>query len=301
MRSEPTGSDFAAALRRAISGRDLPLAEICRLAGDYGVQVSPATLSLWQSGRRTPRTKGSLRIVGALEDVLEVPPDSLRRFVSIPVRAGRPLGRPVLDDLPAAPAEVNEALSELGMRGVHEFDDVSAQALLEVGPDRMPASLTLTKVVRANRDGARRTLALGYAGEPVEQVPRLIPVAGFTIGRRIERPGSGLFAAEIILPAPVRRNETAVIELRIENPLYDGPNPGSYGYVVPGRTAQVVLMVRFAPGCDPDGGEAFLLDREGREHDHTPQRPLAGLHHVAHDFGPGAVGLRWWWDGVLGP
>ncbi|PXY30910.1 transcriptional regulator [Prauserella muralis] len=74
---------FAAALRAAIRARGLGLERIQYRLRRRGVPVSLATLSHWQSGRCRPERPGSLAALRYLEEVVDVPPGSLLRLLSV--------------------------------------------------------------------------------------------------------------------------------------------------------------------------------------------------------------------------
>src|SRR4051794_27382889 len=80
---------FDVALRAAIVARGLSLDRIQHRLGRQGVQISLATLSYWQSGQRRPERPTSLRALEHLEDVLEVPRQSLRDLLGPPTPRGR--------------------------------------------------------------------------------------------------------------------------------------------------------------------------------------------------------------------
>ncbi|WIX81597.1 transcriptional regulator [Amycolatopsis carbonis] len=75
---------FADALRAAIRARGLGLDRIRYRLRGRGTSLSLATLSHWQSGRCRPERPESLQALRNLEDILGVPPNSLRRLLGPP-------------------------------------------------------------------------------------------------------------------------------------------------------------------------------------------------------------------------
>ena len=74
---EPDRMMFARALRHALTERDLTLDRVQARLAERGISVGRSTLSFWQNGRRVPRGLASLRVVAALEEILEVTPGLL--------------------------------------------------------------------------------------------------------------------------------------------------------------------------------------------------------------------------------
>ena len=98
---------FHAALRAAIRRRSLTLERLrCHLRRE-GVSVSAASLSDWQHGRVRPGPASSGRGIRVLEQVLQVPGESLTRLLAMRDAGteldeqGGPLGD-LLDQLPGA-------------------------------------------------------------------------------------------------------------------------------------------------------------------------------------------------------
>src|SRR5436309_1108793 len=83
------GGPFPEALRAAIKGSGLSLDRIQHRLRLRGVNISVATLSYWQSGRRRPERPESLDALRHLEAVLRVPPNALTALLGPP----RPRGR----------------------------------------------------------------------------------------------------------------------------------------------------------------------------------------------------------------
>src|SRR5881227_4086770 len=90
------GGPFHVALRAAIAARGLPLQRVQHHLSRYGVKVGVTSLSYWQQGARRPQRPESLRAVRALEEILQLPEESLIRLLAEsddPAAARRPAAR----------------------------------------------------------------------------------------------------------------------------------------------------------------------------------------------------------------
>lgn len=76
------GGPFHVALRAAIAARGLPLQRVQHHLSRYGVKVGVTSLSYWQQGARRPQRPESLRAVRALEEILQLPDESLIRLLA---------------------------------------------------------------------------------------------------------------------------------------------------------------------------------------------------------------------------
>src|SRR5688572_19025868 len=76
------GGPFHVALRAAIAARGLPLQRVQHHLSRHGVKVGVTSLSYWQQGARRPQRPESLRAVRALEEILELPEESLIRLLA---------------------------------------------------------------------------------------------------------------------------------------------------------------------------------------------------------------------------
>lgn len=286
---------FSDALRRAIAARGLSLTEIASRAGSHGFHVSPSTLSMWQSGQRLPQSRESIAVVGVLEEILGTEPNALWDLLTAPTRGRRPVGRTDYARQQGFPPIVVTALERLDMLGPRELDEVSAQATVEIGADRRRTAIRKLQVVRANRQGARRILH-GWVDEAGAELAEVTAIHGCAVGRRFIDADAGVHLMELVLPAPLVRNATAVLETTDTFPAHLPEQMDEFQYMVAGRVTQMLLVIRFADGVLPHACETFLVDVDGNEYANTPQSVFGGPHNIVHDFGPGRIGVRWWWD-----
>lgn len=289
------GERFQHVLSSAIDKSGLTLTEIRRRLDTYHhATISLAALSQWRAGKRQPHSTASLSVVEALETVLELPPNALGDLVNVPLRSGRRIGRTNTEHTPVFPKSMDGILAELGLLGRQEFDEVSVR--LDSVVDDHVHSVVCQQILRANRPNAQR-IGVPAQADVSGNVSRLTPLTGCTVRRMVQRPEDGLAAYEIATLAPVQRGATAVIEYRVDFPRYEpGGESDWLGYAVTGRVAQALLTVRFNGPRMPTAAQAFTTDAAGADLTNTPQAIHdEGLHNIVHDFGPGLVGLRWWW------
>ena len=73
---------FHAALRAAIRERGLSLERLRSHLARRGIQIGVSSLSFWQHGRTVPTRRESVLAVHALEDILQLPSESLLRLLA---------------------------------------------------------------------------------------------------------------------------------------------------------------------------------------------------------------------------
>lgn len=158
---------FHLALRTAFSVRGLPLQRVQHHLAHRGVKVGVTSLSYWQQGARRPQRAESLRAVRALEEVLELPRNSLLRLLrggDSPTASERPAARSYRSATEASGAveRLLDALESPADGGLHT---VGHQERVRIGAGRELRRRDSQHVVRAHRDGIDRYLAV-YRGDP---------------------------------------------------------------------------------------------------------------------------------------
>lgn len=195
---------FHIAFRSAIERRGLSLDRLREHLAARDVRISTSTLSNWQRGTGLPRSRGSLRALAVLEEVLGVPDGALAGRVD-PGVGGRPA--PVGPGMPRREAAELRARLDADRTGVTVLsiqDDVAAG---RQSPTRI---LSTRKVVRADRSGVDR-LVVTYHADSGSGRPVLRASGGCQLGRTLRHEGSGLLAAELLF-APLARGETFPVE-----------------------------------------------------------------------------------------
>ncbi|OSC69569.1 hypothetical protein B5181_12425, partial [Streptomyces sp. 4F] len=162
------GGPFHVALRAAIAARGLPLQRVQHHLSRYGVKVGVTSLSYWQQGARRPQRPESLRAVRALEEILQLPEESLIRLLAEAEEHPadqRPAARSYRAHVEASGvlerllAELDHPSSDGGMHtlGHHER--------IRIGARRELAGRESHHIVRAHREGVDRFVAVHH-GDP---------------------------------------------------------------------------------------------------------------------------------------
>ena len=158
---------FHVALRAAITARGLPLQRVQHHLWRYGVKVGVTSLSYWQQGARRPQRPESLRAVRALEEILQLPDESLIRLLSQDdERAGnqRPSGRSYRSLVEASGA-LEQLLTELETPLDGGLHTLGLHERVRIGTHRELLAREAHHIVRAHRDGTDRFVAVHH-GDP---------------------------------------------------------------------------------------------------------------------------------------
>ncbi|GAA4816908.1 hypothetical protein [Streptomyces ziwulingensis] len=294
------GGPFHVALRAAIAARGLPLQRVQHHLTRHGVKVGVTSLSYWQQGARRPQRPESLRAVRALEEILQLPQESLLRLLT---EAGghlsdRAAGRS-RRGCGAAPGVVERLLAELEHprdAGVHVL---GLHERVRIGPRRELAGREAHHIVRAHRDGVDRFAAV-HQGDPGCAPERMTVHAleNCRAGRVRRHPESGVLVAELLFDTRLAAGDTHLFRYAVE----DGTAGVSHEYVrgFDAAAGQYALEVRFdaaalPAGCHRYTRPSFAAPREGRQ-----ELSLSRRHHSVHVVEPrvrtGIVGIGWDWD-----
>ena len=289
---------FAAALRAAIESGGLGLDQIRQLLAHRGSDVSVATLSYWQTGRRSPGRRTSFVTLAHLEDVLGMTPGALAKH--IPPRGTE--ARAVNSVLTFAGAmgdgvELPEVIAELDARLRRQFEMVSEQAVLTVGADHGQHWRWTRRVMRAVADGVDRLLLADQVEDDVPP-PSITPVLHCTLGRRVYLATSKFVISELLFDRVLAAGDPMVIEYRLD---YGPPYPLDTTHEVHKQMPlrDFVLEVRFDHGARPVRCEWF--EHNGRDpRARARVKPMTldedgSVLVVRQDLPPGRFGLRWEW------
>lgn len=294
-------SDFPTLLRAAVTARGLPLSALAGLLRDAGAPCGVSTLSEWQSGRTRPERPASLRALDELERILDVPAGHLRS--ALPPRA--PRGRSRSLPAPTAPWTGPPELVPLLARLDATTDDlagplnepVSRRLHLCLDERGHLTSLSMSTLVRAQRDGTTRIIDAGY-DEDSESVPRIVAARGARVGRFVQDPEAQLSAYELLLPRPLAAGEVALLEYT----EYFAEHAHSHEITLRATpaTRDLVVRVEFHPDRLPVELRGFhRADQREQESGAPLQRgtgPVVQL--VVADPEPGFHGIAWSWDGA---
>lgn len=202
---------FHLALRTALSVRGLPLQRVQHHLAHRGVKVGVTSLSYWQQGARRPQRPESLRAVKALEEVLELPGNSLLRLL------GSGNGRPEADrpaarsyrSLMESSGSVERLLAAMGSPVDGGLHTVGHHERVRIGPGRELRQRESQHVVRAHRDDIDRYLAV-HRGDPGCDPARVTVTAGENCrtGRVRWDRGTGVLVAELLFDTRLRAGDT---------------------------------------------------------------------------------------------
>ncbi|MBQ0968597.1 MULTISPECIES: hypothetical protein [Streptomyces] len=296
------GGPFHVALRAAIAARGLPLQRVQHHLSRHGVKVGVTSLSYWQQGARRPQRPESLRAVRALEEILQLPEESLIRLLSeadAETSERRPAGRSYRAHL-AASGVLDGLLAELGYPapdgGVHTLGH---HERIRIGPGRELAGRESHLIVRAHRDGVDRFLAVHY-GDP-GCVPARMSVHALEncrTGRVRTHQETGVLVAELLFDTRLRAGDTHLFRYGVE----DGTAGVSREYVRGFGTAggQYALQVRFDAAALPVRCHRFTQHSPAAPRGGRQELVLSGRHRSVHLVEPrvrsGMLGIGWDWE-----
>ncbi|WP_020673923.1 hypothetical protein [Amycolatopsis nigrescens] len=292
---------FSVALRAAIESRGLSLERVRHHLRAHDVQISSATLSYWQRGTCRPERPVSLRAVHALEDILELPHNSLITLLGPRRPRGRWLGHVPgslpLDQVCPVHSSVATLLDRIQHRADGELAWLSHHDRIEIGPDREESSIHGHVVFEARRAGVDRYVAI-YHSEHSQLLPDIHLATQCRIGRVREDRSAGLIAAELLFERPLAAGETYVLEYEFTYSS-GGPRAADYHRGLRFPVRNYLLQIQFDPAAVPT-----RCYRIWQPNIRTPWADLAELsvtrwrttHLVQVDAQPGGHGIRWEWE-----
>ena len=257
-----------------------------------GTPMSLAALSYWRSGMRQPEQEQSMRAVVAIEEILGMLPGELE---SLTWPGRRRLPRSDLFEVyPDRQEVIVRLLGELGMSNPYE-ELVEREVTTKFDLDARGCAVRFTNisVLEAVVTGARR-LALVMAGENPEESPlQFTALGGYHVGRVVRDHESMVTIAEMLLEEELLAGETAIVEQQVE--LDGAEDDNELRYWVWPKIDSASLWVRFHPDKVPVRCEAFTIVNGVEDCDEVPIHG-SSVHRTVAKFGPGTVGLRWFWD-----
>ncbi|WP_217170379.1 hypothetical protein [Streptomyces sp. AC512_CC834] len=296
------GGPFHVALRAAIAARGLPLQRVQHHLSRHGVKVGVTSLSYWQQGARRPQRPESLRAVRALEEILQLPEESLIRLLAeadeeTPER--RPAARSYRAHL-AASGVLDQLLAELE----HPSPDGGVHTLghherIRIGPRRELAGRESHHIVRAHRDGVDRFVAVHY-GDPgcAPEQMTVHALENCRTGRVRTHQDTGVLVTELLFDTRLRAGDTHLFRYGVE----DGTAGVSREYVRGFATAggQYALQVRFDAAALPVRCHRFTQHSPAAPRGGRQELTLSGQHHSVHLVEPrvrsGMLGIGWDWE-----
>ncbi|MFI6643622.1 hypothetical protein [Streptomyces sp. NPDC050504] len=293
---------FHLALRTALAVRGLPLQRVQHHLAHRGVKVGVTSLSYWQQGARRPQRPESLRAVRALEEVLDLPGNSLIRLLAGGgagrVDVERPAARSYRSLLEASGA-IEELFADLETPSDGGLHTVGHHERVRIGPERELLTRDSQQVVRAHRNGVDRYLAI-HRGDPGCDPARVQVRAGENCraGRVRRHRATGVVVAELLFDARLRAGDTYLFAYG-----FDDGTGGASGEYVRGFTfagGQYVLQVAFDEGALPMRCRRFAQASTVAPRGARADLTLSGLHRTVHlveqGVRPGILGIEWAWE-----
>lgn len=292
---------FHLALRAAIAARRLPLHRVQHHLSRHGIKVGVTSLSYWQQGARRPQRSESMRAVRALEEILDLPDESLIRLLGPALPAGapeRPPARPYRS-LVRASGVLHRLLADLDAPPDCGLLGVGLHERVRIGPRGQLLGRDSQHVIRARRDGVDRYIAV-HQGDP-GCAPGDVAVHAMEncrTGRVRWDRATGVLVAELLFDARLRAGETHLFRYGFE----DGTAGASTEYVrgFGGAGGQYVLQVAFADGalpvrCHRFAQQSTAAPRVGRQ-ELTPTGRPRSVHLVEQQVRTGLLGIGWDWE-----
>ncbi|MEV7285890.1 hypothetical protein AB0O01_15195 [Streptomyces sp. NPDC093252] len=294
------GGPFHVALRAAIAARGLPLQRVQHHLTRYGVKVGVTSLSYWQQGARRPQRPESLRAVRALEEILQLPEESLIRLLADAdgQRTGTRAATRSYRSLVEASGVLEKLLGELDIPLDCGLHTLGHHERVDIGPHRELLGRESHHIVRAHRDGVDRFVAVHH-GDPGCAPDRMAVHAleNCRTGRvRLHR-DTGVLVAELHFGARLRTGDTYLFRYTVE----DGTAGPSREYVRGFGPAggQYALQVRFHEHSLPVRCHRFTQPSAAAPRGGRQELPLTD-HHSVHLVEPrvrsGLVGIGWDWE-----
>ncbi|MEV7792356.1 hypothetical protein AB0O68_10285 [Streptomyces sp. NPDC087512] len=296
------GGPFHVALRAAIAARGLPLQRVQHHLSRHGVKVGVTSLSYWQQGARRPQRPESLRAVRALEEILQLPEESLIRLLSD--TGGRmPAQRPAVRSYRAqveASGVLGRLLDELG----HPAPDAALHSLalherVRIGARRELTARESHHIVRAGRDGVDRFVAVHH-GDPgcVPARTAVHALENCRTGRVRTHHGTGVLVTELLFDTRLRAGDTYLFRYRFEDGTGDVSREYLRGFGAAG--GQYALEVRFDAAALPVRCHRFTQHSaaapRGGLRDLAMSGPHRSVHLVEARVRPGLLGIGWDWE-----
>ncbi|ORT57639.1 hypothetical protein [Streptomyces sp. CB03238] len=293
---------FHLALRAALAVRGLPLQRVQHHLAHRGIKVGVTSLCYWQQGARRPQRPESLKAVRALEELLQLPGESLIRLLGDPAPGGEGTARPAARSyrsLVGVSGAVEQLIAELEAPADGGLHTVGHQERVRVGAGRELVGRDSQQVVRAHRDGIDRYLAIHH-GDPGCDPERVVVRAGENCrtGRVRWHGETGVVVAELLFDARLRAGETYLFGYGFEDGT--GGVSGEYvrGFSFAG--GQYVLQVRFHEDALPVRCRRFAQTSAGAPRGARSDLTLSGRHRTVHfveqGVRPGILGIDWDWE-----
>ncbi|CCK30908.1 hypothetical protein BN159_6529 [Streptomyces davaonensis JCM 4913] len=296
-----SGGPFHVALRAAIAARGLPLQRVQHHLSRHGVKVGVTSLSYWQQGARRPQRPESLRAVRALEEILQLPEESLIRLLAENTEGTaerRPAARSYRS-LVEADGVLAGLLAELDAPADGGLHILGLHERVRIGDRRELLDREAHHIVRAHRDGVDRFLAV-YHGDPgcTPDLMRVQALENCRTGRVLRHHDTGVLVAELLFDTRLRSGDTFLFRYGVEDGTAGVSREYARGFGHAG--GQYALQVRFAESLLPLRCHRFVQHSAAAPRSGRQELPISPLHHSVHLVEPrlrtGIVGIGWDWE-----
>jgi len=295
------GGPFHVALRAAIAARGLPLQRVQHHLSRYGVKVGVTSLSYWQQGARRPQRPESLRAVRALEEILQLPDESLIRLLAKADERSdpeRPAGRSYRSLVEASDV-LERLLSELESPLDGGLHTIGHHERVRIGAHRELLARESHHIVRAHKDGVDRYVAIHHGDSGC--VPGRMAVRALEncrTGRVRWHHETGVLVAELLFDTRLRAGDTFLFRYGFDDGTADASSEYVRGFSFAG--GQYALQVRFAEEALPVRCHRFTQHSAAAPRSGHQELTLSGRHRSVHLVEPrvrsGIVGIGWDWE-----
>lgn len=295
------GGPFHVALRAAIAARGLPLQRVQHHLSRRGVKVGVTSLSYWQQGARRPQRPESLRAVRALEEILQLPEESLIRLLAEAddhCALQRSAARSYRS-LVEASGVLDQLLTELDCPADGGVHTLAHHEQVRIGGRRELAGRESHHIVRAHKDGVDRFVAVHH-GDPgcVPERMTVHALENCRTGRIRRHHDTGVLVAELLFGTRLRAGDTYLFRYGVEDGTADVSREYARGFPLAG--GQYALQVRFAENALPVRCHRFAQHSAAAPRSGRQGLALSGLHRSVHLVEPrvrtGIVGIGWDWE-----
>ncbi|MGY0023188.1 hypothetical protein [Streptomyces sp. cg35] len=292
---------FHLALRAAIAARRLPLHRVQHHLSRQGIKVGVTSLSYWQQGARRPQRPESMRAVRALEEILDLPEESLIRLLGPTGNADAPQ-RPAARSyrsLVEASGVLEGLLAELESPLDGGLHTVGHHERVRIGGGREMLGRESQHIVRAHRDGVDRYLAIHHGDPGCSPGDVVVQAMENCRTGRVRWDGrTGVLVAELLFDARLRAGDTHLFRYGFE----DGTAGVSTEYVRGFSFAggQYALQVQFTDDALPVRCHRFAQQSAAAPRGGRQELTLSGRHRSVHvvesQVRAGRLGIGWDWE-----
>ncbi|WP_105973884.1 hypothetical protein [Streptomyces geranii] len=291
---------FHVALRAAITARGLPLQRVQHHLWRYGVKVGVTSLSYWQQGARRPQRPESLRAVRALEEILQLPEESLIRLLARDdERAGtqRPAARSYRS-LVEASGVLEQLLTELEAPLDGGLHTLGLHERVRIGTHRELLVREAHHIVRAHRDTDRFVAVHhGDTGCAPDRMS-VHALENCRTGRIRRHHDTGVLVAELLFDTRLCAGDTFLFRYAVEDGTAGVSREYVRGFGVAG--GQYALQVRFDCGALPVRCHRFAQHSAAAPRSGRQELPVSDRHRSVHlvepRLRPGILGIGWDWE-----